>query len=334
MENEVLGLVAQGLNAEKITEQLNISLIDARNIIASVRKEFNVRSTIEAVGKAVEYGRISTENLVPPDFDPNRFGDLTSQEAGILIRFVETNGAESNEEIASALGIPKYVVDKSMREILYQLGAKNKIQALVYILESRRLGFILDPDYSVYIKEEKKRESGLGEEDVLALVIKGFNPLQIAEEMSVPISVVNSILSRARQARDVSDMTALVIKAIKSADLDVSLVLPGLDSRVLDRLTKTEILFLNAVLKAEKSTDEKHVADVLLVSPASVKENMKRVIEKLGAKSKAQAVAIYLEAKRKADIEKAIREGEESEKRKRAMRVNFEPITVYSSEDK
>ncbi|MEK9175828.1 MAG: LuxR C-terminal-related transcriptional regulator [Patescibacteria group bacterium] len=282
---------------------------------------------------------------MPPDFDPYRFGDLTDAEAMILNRFVETNGVESYEQVASALGISKAVVNKTVPSLLYQLGAKNKHQAMTFILEARKRGFILDPgnfifesaspkSQSVKIQEVARREkeraaSDQREKDILIMAAQGLISREIAERVRIPKPTVDHIFAKARKEYGVNDTTGIVIEAISSGNLDTSTLVPRNFNLARIGLTKTETMFLDAVVKA-KSANSKDIAEIMLVSAITAGEYMASILGKMGVKNRTQAVMYYIEARRR---EEEARNREEKGSTKAVSPADDDgSITVYISE--
>ncbi|MEK9207404.1 MAG: LuxR C-terminal-related transcriptional regulator, partial [Patescibacteria group bacterium] len=214
-EKEALSLAGQGFTNEEAAIQMGIPVTTIVNIHTAIRSKLGVSNVASAIVKAAGQGQIDLSSLVPPDFDPYRFGDLTDAEAMILNRFVETNGVESYEQVASALGISKAVVNKTVPSLLYQLGAKNKHQAMTFILEARKRGFILDPgnfifesaspkSQSVKIQEVARREkeraaSDQREKDILIMAAQGLISREIAERVRIPKPTVDHIFAKARK---------------------------------------------------------------------------------------------------------------------------------------
>ncbi|MBI2420518.1 MAG: hypothetical protein HYV38_00325 [Candidatus Levybacteria bacterium] len=351
-EIEALGLVAKGYSRKEVAVQMDIpesTLVN--NILTSMRKKLQVTNSAYGVAKAIEQGQLNLADLVPENFDPYSFGDLTDLEAKILLRFVETNGAESDEKLADVLGISKDTVVRSMKDILYQLGAKNRAQGLVFILRSRQMGFILELDgdvpessetetrnlsrsrSSVNRRAEIKRTQDSSETEVITLLARGFNASEIAERMRLPISVINYAIARGRNRFEVSGSTALVVNAIKAGELDSSSLVPvNYDFGRIGNLTGTETLFLEALIKAESAKD-KEIADKLLVTEARVREYMKAIIEKTGARNRTHAVVLYMEAKRRAEGAKDQREIELHPVSIKPLYPDSGSVTVYVSED-
>ncbi len=129
-EKEVLQVVAQGLTAKGIGQDLEISSFTAKNHLRPILRKLHARSRIQAILEAVSLGLIDPSQYVEKR-NLDNYESLTKKEREVLEYFADPRNPPTAEAAAQSLGNTLSTIKNHLCHIHDKLGVEARIQAVM-----------------------------------------------------------------------------------------------------------------------------------------------------------------------------------------------------------
>lgn len=129
-------LVARGLSTDEISSILKISSETIKHHKANLYKKMGVESELEMTLKAINIGLLDTADLVPADFDPSVFDNLTPRQRDVT-KLIALRGY-TNKDIARELNLSEYTVKDLVSLVFERTNTTQRVNLAVGYLEARR----------------------------------------------------------------------------------------------------------------------------------------------------------------------------------------------------
>lgn len=146
MEREVLYGIAVGSSDKDVSVNAKISVGKVKAVRSALMRKYKVENPVDIIFNLLRKKSINLSSLLPKDFNPDSFGDPTDMEAIVLGKYVNSMGLDSDQEIADSLGLTTVEVSRLIKDVQFQLGAKNRLQLLIRALASKEMGYELITD--------------------------------------------------------------------------------------------------------------------------------------------------------------------------------------------
>lgn len=303
-EKTILMGFGKGLSAYDIARQTGITRPYIQLILRKIKLGTGANTAMGAVINALNQGLITASEMVPEDFNPYIFSELTPHQRTALGAYYKEADSVRVGQMAISLDYTPEEFSENLSNAVKVIGAKNTTQAAVFLYRAIEVASQNPQRYEHLPKVLKSIELGIKgslddrERDVLVLRAQGLSNHEIAEALSLPEKIVRNLISHIQGKLNTHSFASAISRAVELGEIDLYRTLPSdFDPEKLTSLNSKEAEIFIAI--ANEGLSNKQIAVLVERSTLTIKNKIAAIMDKTGLIRREQFVGAYLIAKQK-----------------------------------